>query len=128
MSQGTYFFTSGTLRDALDNGYFANLYPYLDYMPNYCWELGNRSHDSDILDTAFYGDDEVVSIYGLYSTPMTATGYFLRQDWMDKLGLGKAGELKTYDDLHSVLAAFKTAYGPEGAYPMFIFSTFELQR
>ncbi len=127
MSQGVYFFTSGTLQDALDDGYFANLYPYLEYMPNYCWELWDRSHDSDILDTAFYRDDEVVSIYGLYSTPLTSTGYFLRQDWMDKLGLGKAGELKTYDDLHGVLSAFKTAYGPEGAYPMFIFSTFELQ-
>jgi putative aldouronate transport system substrate-binding protein len=127
ISQGAYFFTSGTLQDAVDDDYFANLYPYLDYMPNYCWELYNRSRNSDILDSAFYADDTVVSILGLYSTPLTATGYFLRQDWMDKLNLGKAQDLVTFDDLHSVLTSFKTAYGAEGRYPMMIFSAFELQ-
>ncbi len=127
MSQGAYFFTGGTLQDALDDGYFANLYPYLDYMPNYCRELWVRSEKSDILDSAFYDEGEVVSIYGLYSTPLSATGYFLRQDWMDDLNLGRAQDLVTFDELHGVLTSFKTAYGSEGKYPMMIFSVFELQ-
>ena len=127
MSQAIYFYTGGSYQNAIDDGYFANLYPYLDYMPNYCRELYERSQKSDILDTAFYKDDTVVAIYGLYETPLNSTGYFLRQDWLDDLDLGKASDLKTYDDLYEILKAFKTAYGAEGAYPMMIFNVFELQ-
>lgn len=127
MSQGTYFYTGGSLQNAIDDEYFANLYPYLDYMPNYCWELYNRSKNSDILDTAFYKKDVVAAVYGLYETPLTSTGYFLRQDWLDELDLGKASDLVTFDDLYEVLTAFKAKYGPEGAYPMMIFNSIELQ-
>jgi putative aldouronate transport system substrate-binding protein len=69
----------------------------------------------------------VAAVYGLYETPLTSTGYFLRQDWLDELDLGKASDLVTFDDLYEVLTAFKAKYGPEGAYPMMIFNSIELQ-
>jgi hypothetical protein len=43
MSQGVFYWTSGTLQTAVDDGYFANLYNYREYMPNYLWEIITRS-------------------------------------------------------------------------------------
>jgi hypothetical protein len=36
---------------------------------------------------------------GLFETPIQNTGYMLRQDFMDDLGLGSAHDVKTYDQL-----------------------------
>jgi putative aldouronate transport system substrate-binding protein len=77
------------------------------------------------MDTAFYDEDVWISMVGFYETPLLNTGYMLRQDFMDELGLGNAHNVKTYDQLHEILTAFKTAKGPDFI-PMMIYSTFEL--
>lgn len=126
MSQGASYYTGGTYDQAIDDGYFLNLYDWTQYMPNYMWELYDRSATSDILERAYYKPGIMVSFYGLYSTPLYSTGYFIRQDWMDDLGLGSSDDIRTIDDLYQVLTAFKAGYGDRGAFPMMVFSCFEL--
>jgi putative aldouronate transport system substrate-binding protein len=126
MSQGAFFWTSGTLQQAVDDGYFANFYEYRDYLPNYLYEIYSRSlTDSTIMDTVFYKKDVWVSMSGLFETPIQNTGYMLRQDFMDELGLGDAHEVKTYDQVHEILKAFKAAKSAD-FYPMMVFSSMEL--
>jgi putative aldouronate transport system substrate-binding protein len=126
MAQGAYFWTSGTLQQAVDDGYFANFYEYRDYIPNYLYEIYSRSlTDSTIMDTVFYKDDVWITMYGLFETPIQNTGYMLRQDFMDELGLGDAHEVKTYDQVHEILKAFKVAKSGD-FYPMMVFSSMEL--
>jgi putative aldouronate transport system substrate-binding protein len=126
MSSAAYFWTSGTLQDAVDDGYFANFYEYKDYIPNYLYEVYSRSlNDKNIMDQVFYKDDVWVSMSGFYETPLLNTGYMLRQDFMDELGLGNAHDVKTYDQFHEILMAFKAAKGSDFV-PMMIYNTFEL--
>jgi putative aldouronate transport system substrate-binding protein len=126
MSQATFYWKSGTLQSAVDDGYFANLYEYKEYMPNYLWEINTRSEtNSNLKPTVFYKPDVWVSMSGLFKTPIQNTGYMLRQDFMDELGLGSAHDVKTYDQLHEILKAFKAAKD-ESFWPMMVYSTFEL--
>jgi putative aldouronate transport system substrate-binding protein len=126
MSQGAYFWKSGTLQDAVDDGYLINFYDYKEYLPNYLWEINNRSKvNANLKPTVFYKPEVWVSMSGLFETPIQNTGYMLRQDFMDELGLGNAHDVKTYDQLHEILTAFKTAKG-EGFWAMMVYSTFEL--
>jgi putative aldouronate transport system substrate-binding protein len=125
MSQGAYFWTSGTLQEAVDDEYFANIYPYKDYMPNYLYQVYTRSQQSKMVkDSVFYKDDVWVSMSGFYDTPILNTGYMLRQDIMDELGLGNAHDVKTYDKLYEILQAFEVARG-ENFWPMMVYNTFE---
>ena len=126
MSQAAYYWKSGTLQDAIDDGYFANVYKYKDYIPNYLWEVNDRSKtNGNVKPTVFYKDDVWIGMYGFFRTPIQNTGYMLRQDFMDELGLGNAHDIKTYDQLHDILTAFKAAKSSD-FWPMMIYSTFEL--
>jgi putative aldouronate transport system substrate-binding protein len=126
MSQGLSFWTSGTPQQAVDDGYFANIYEYREYMPNYLWEINTRSKTNvNIKPTVFYKEDVWVSMYGFFKTPIQNTGYMLRQDFMDELGLGSAHDVKTYKQLHDILTAFKAAKSDD-FWPMMIYSTFEI--
>jgi putative aldouronate transport system substrate-binding protein len=123
--QGGFFYTTGTLRQAVDDGYFANLIDYKDYMPCYLYENYAASKTNpDILNYIYYDAETMPVIYGRYKEVNPNMGFYLRQDWLDKLGLGLAEDVKTYEQLTDIMAAFKTEQ-PE-AYPMFMFSAIEL--
>ncbi len=125
LGQFNYYYSGGTMEQAIEDEYIVNLYLYRDYMPNYLWEVQTRSAGSTIKDTVFYRDDLWTAFFGMYKTPMFSTGYFLRQDWMDALGLGESSSIQTFDQLHDILTAFKSAY-PDAS-PMMLFSSFELE-
>lgn len=123
--QGGYFYTNGTLRQAVEDGYFANLINYKDYMPCYLYENYQAAKTNpDILNYIYYDSETMPIIYGRYKEVNPNMGFYLRQDWLDKLNLGLAEDIKTYDQLTEVMKAFKTVQ-PE-SYPMFMFSTIEL--
>jgi putative aldouronate transport system substrate-binding protein len=126
MSQGAYYWTSGTLQDGVDDGYLVNFYNYREYLPNYLWEINSRSKiNANLKPTVFYKPEVWISMAGLFETPIQNTGYMLRQDFLDELNLGNAHDVKTYDQLHDILTAFKAAKD-ETFWPMMIYSTFEL--
>ena len=126
--QGGYFYSGGTLKNAVEDGYFVNVKPYQDYMPCYMWETYNRSIvNPDTMDRIFYDKETIISLPGFLVEPAPSMGYFLRQDWMDKLGLGKAIDVHTYDQLHNCLVAFKNMKAEQGEdiFPMFFSSNVE---
>ena len=128
--QGSYFYSGGTLKNAIEDGYFVNLKPYQDYMPNYMWETWDRSQTNpDVMNTVFYDKDTIASMAGMLVEPAPGMGLFLRQDWMDKLGLGKAIDVTTYDEFHKCLVAFKNMKAEQGEdiFPMFINNCVEVQ-
>ena len=123
MDQGGSFYTTGTLKSGIEEGYFANLYLYKDYMPNYLYEVGvNSETNVDIYAKAFYDSETITTIYGMVHDPVPAEGYMLRQDWLDEMGMGDAIDVETYDQLEKVLYAMKTNYTRNGkeCFPLFI--------
>jgi putative aldouronate transport system substrate-binding protein len=131
MDQAFYFYRGGTVKDAIfEEKYFINFYDYLEYMPNYLYEVWNRSKingvfdkKADVYQTVFHEDNLIASITGMLVEPAPGTGYWLRQDYLDELGLGKASDITTFDELHDALAAIYNNYG---IHPFAIFSTIEL--
>ncbi len=120
MCQAMYFYT-GTARSAIDDDWFINLYDYREYMPNYLYELWSRD-DIDVLKYGRIDDVTWPAIYGMLVEPAPGSGYMLRQDWMDKYGLGDASDVDTFDEMHDVLTGFKSN-GVE--WPMEIFNCIE---
>ena len=121
MDQANYFYT-GTARSMIEDDWFINFYDYRDYMPNYLFNLWDRD-DIDVLKYGRVDDTTWPTMYGMLIDPAPGSGYMLREDIMDDLGLGLAKDIKTFDQWHDVLAAFK-ANGVQ--WPMAIYSSIEL--
>ena len=125
------FYKQGTLKNAIEDGYFANFYDYMDYLPNYFWEIKNRAqYNKNVMGKVFYDKTTIPALYGLVCDPCSAMGYFLRQDWLDELGMGKAEDYKTYEQVHDAVTAFKVnmsnnQYNNSEIYPFFIMSVVE---
>ena len=126
-----WFLYSGTLDQALDEGYFADLYEYRHLMPNFMWEIHTRAQTNpDVMNTMFYKHTHLVTLYGLVMDPVPSMGYVLRQDWMDTLGLGSSLDVETFEDMHDILTAFKVnmsnnQYNKSDIFPFFIYSVGE---
>lgn len=118
---GGYSYYSGTVRNAIEDGWFVNLYDYKDYMPNYVYEATSRDN-VDTYARVFYADDIIPCFYTMYPDPVPANGYLCRKDWCDKLGL-KVEEIDTFDEVHDMLVGFKSL-GAES--PMEIYKTIEI--
>ena len=71
--------------DAISEGWFANIYDYREYAPNYFFQADN--YTQRVHDTIYYSDDQVVWFYGILKNPTPATGLCMRGDWLDKLGV-----------------------------------------
>ena len=115
-------FYTGTPRSMVEDGWFINFYDYREYMPNYLYNLWDRN-DIDVLKYKRVDDTTWPTMYGMLIEPAPGSGYMLRQDIMDDLGLGLASDVKTFDQWHDVLAAFK-ANGME--WPLAIYKAVEL--
>ena len=128
--QGMFFYT-GTVEQALDEGYFADLWDRRDLMPNFMWEIHHRSlTNPSCLNVLFYKKSHLTTLYGLVMTPVPTMGYVVRQDWMDTLGLGSSLDIETWDQMHDIMTAFKVnmsnnQYGNGELYPFFIYSVGE---
>jgi len=121
MDQANYFYT-GPARSMIDDEWFINFYDYRDYMPNYLYNLWDRN-DIDVLKYGRLDDTTWPAMYGMLIEPAPGSGYMLRQDIMDDLGLGKAEDVKTFDQWYDVLTAFKN----NGVkFPLGIYKTIEL--
>ena len=99
---------------ALDEEIFVNLLDYEDSMPHYAAIIHS---DSQIFNEVSTPEGNLVAFYSLYDYTKYGgrgdKGYFIRQDWLDDLGLDMP---KTYDQLHDVLTAFKTEKGANSAF------------
>ena len=108
-------FHPGSVPDAIADGYYANLYDYMDYMPNYTYQIAKWDYDKDVLNRIFYDDELIACFYGMTYNPTPRMGYCIRGDFLDQVGM-KAEDIDTYDKVHNALVAFKSAGLSE--YPM----------
>ena len=120
MSHGLTYYGKNA-RNAIDEGWFANLYDYKEYMPNYLNYVKSLD-DLDVYNTVYYDDETIVWFYGIMKDATPAIGYMTRGDWLDKLGL-KADDITTYDDIHDMLTRFKTELNVQ--WPMQVCDTIE---
>ena len=99
---------------ALDEEIFVNLLDYEDLMPHYSAIINS---DPNVFNEVSTPEGNLVAFYSLYDYNKYGgrgdKGYFIRQDWLDDLGLDMP---KTYDQLHDVLTAFKTEKGADSAF------------
>ena len=99
---------------ALDEEIFVNLLDYEDAMPHYSAIINS---DAKIFNEVSTPEGNLVAFYSLFDYNKYGgrgdKGYFIRQDWLDDLGMDMP---KTYDQLHDVLTAFKTEKGANSAF------------
>ena len=114
----------GAFRDAiLEEGYFANLYDYREYMPNYVYEATYNMDDVTTYRSVFSEEDLIMNFLCLYKEAELNDLLFVRGDWLAKLGM-KNTDLVTLDDWHNMLVGFKSQLDIE--YPMTLYSTLEV--
>jgi putative aldouronate transport system substrate-binding protein len=82
-----------------------------EYAPDYLRTIESQPSYQDIV---YQKDGTMLGVYGLYLYDYTAvsSGIFIRQDWLDDLGLDTP---VTYDDWYDVLTAFKDEKGADAA-------------
>lgn len=123
MMGGAMSFYPGTPKNSVEDGYFVNLYDYLDYIPNYTHQVVYNDYDKDVYNRIFFDPETVVCFYGMVHDPTPKMGYCIRGDFLDKLGI-KGEDLKTYDQVHDALVAIKNAGISQ--HPMDITKTVEM--
>lgn len=115
----------GPERALLDEGYFANIYDYRDYAPNYFYLTANADPtDRNTYDRVFLSPTEVASMWVIYANPVINGGYAARGDWLKKMGLSR-DSIVTWDDYFEVMKAVRTEY-PTCEYPWGMTSTIDL--
>lgn len=98
---------SGTVKEAVEDEYFINIYDYRDYCPNYMYEAVYRdTSDKATYADVFYEDDFVYSFWDLYDGKVVSMGPVVRNDWLAKIGMTREG-IKTWDNVYDMMVAEK---------------------
>jgi putative aldouronate transport system substrate-binding protein len=98
---------TGSIDDAVDgDAFLLNYAPYLDDMPNYSAVLSQYPEAKQTITSADTG--YMVAFPEIYEDVGDVSGYMIRQDYLDALGMDVP---ETYDELHDLLAASVAEYG-----------------
>lgn len=98
------FYSTG-VNGAYNDGIIIDLKPHVDdYAPNFYDALESCNFTKN----AFNDDGKLLAFVDVVEKKYAETGYVLRQDWLDELGM--AGP-ETYDQTYEVLKAMKEYYG-----------------
>ena len=103
------YHTGGSLSQAIEDELIINHYDYKDYAPNYCrWAKDFQWIDAMWGNVNNPGMTKWSGFVDFYDEPCQTTGYFMRGDWLDELGLD-AYTPDTYDEWHDQLKAIQVA-------------------
>ena len=123
MSQASYFY-GGVFKDAItEDNWFANIYDYREYCPNYFYEVTKDPSDKNIRSTVFIDDNVVGNFYCLRDKAYKQNTLFVRSDWLDRIGWTRE-DIVTWQDTHDLLTAFKTNI-ETATYPCLLYNTLE---
>ena len=103
------YYPKGTLA-MVEDGYFVNIYDHKEWMPNYLYR-GKWEHPEDTAtyESVYYTDTMVPLAHVMWDDHVvTDSGFCVRQDMLDKVGL-KASDLHTWDDFTEAMKAVKSA-------------------
>lgn len=116
MNQADLFYP-GTEIDAIENEYFANIYDYRDYCPNYMYFI--RSHmeeDSNLYDMCFIDDTHISKFLAVGDQPgLAVSTVAVRGDWLDELDMN-VDDITLVDDYENLARLMKSEMGAE--YPI----------
>lgn len=120
MNQADIFYP-GTEIDAIEQGYFVNIYDYKEYCPNYIYYiLSNMDRDKNLYDQCFLDNTHISKFLGLNNEGgLDATIIAVRADWLDKLGINK-DDIDTIDEYTTVARLMRTELG--ATYPIALIS------
>ena len=126
ITAGFYAYHQGSsLAEAIEEEIIINHFDWKDYAPNYTYQAKKWK----FID-AMWGNVNTPTttkwsgFVDYYDEPCMTTGYFMRGDWLDELGLD-AYEYRTFDEWHDVLMAVKTAGFENCEYPLQIYSNID---
>ncbi|NLO48427.1 MAG: hypothetical protein GX111_08940 [Clostridiales bacterium] len=114
---GGTFYSTATIDENIEEGFYVNLYDYMEYMPNYIYQVTFDPADQDLYERVFYKKDIIATFYAIEDVAFIASNYLARGDWLDELGLDN-DDIITWDDVHNMLTLFKANYC-EFPFPMF---------
>jgi putative aldouronate transport system substrate-binding protein len=77
---------TGTLQEAVDDGFYANLYDYKEYMPNYYRSVFAHPEDINVQATIMPYPETIYVFYCEYGEWQTRDCLAARGDWLDRLG------------------------------------------
>lgn len=118
------FYYKGVFREGItEDNWFANIYDYRDYCPNYFYEVTKDPNDKNIYRSVFLEDDVVGSFYCLRDKAYKQNTIFVRSDWLDRIGWTR-DDIVTWQDTHDLLMAFKTNI-ETATYPTLLYNTLE---
>ena len=82
-----------TIEEAVEDGYYVNIWDYRDYCPNYIYQVTyDRKKDTNTYATVFRSPDFIGAFYTMSRHAVISMNYLARGDWLSKLG-------KTNDDI-----------------------------
>ena len=97
----------GSYYEAVDDGYFVNLYDYRAYCPNYIYQATRDPADLATYEGVFYDEDFIIAFYCLWEDPYYSANKVIRGDYLEKVGM-QAEDLVTWDDWFNALSAIQS--------------------
>jgi ABC-type glycerol-3-phosphate transport system substrate-binding protein len=121
------YWQQGSTKNMVTSGYYVNLADYRNDIPNFLYQIPRWDYNPDLIATLWLDSETILSMASFIENSMPGTGYFIRGDWADEVGI-PVQSIETYDDLHNYLVAVKNKYSTPDAevYPIEFFSTVEL--
>ena len=79
---GATAYTSETPEKNIEDGWWVNLYDYMDYMPNYIYQATFDPDDDTTFYTVFYRENIIPAFYALSDVAFIGSNYMARGDWL----------------------------------------------
>ena len=115
----------GSLTQCIDDEVIINHYDYREYAPNFCKWAKDWQHIEGMWGRVnMPTTDKWIAFVDFYDQPCQTTGYFMRGDWLDKLGLDAYSAI-TFDDWYDQLMAIKVAGFENCEYPLQVYSSID---
>ena len=126
ITAGFYAYHQGSsLNAAIEEELVINHYDWKEYAPNYCrWAKDYEWLEGMWSNVNNPGFDKWIGFVEFNDEPNCSTGYFVRGDWLDELGLNSL-DVYTYDEWHDMLMAIKTAGFENCEYPLQVYSNID---
>ena len=123
MSQANAFYTGVFSEGVTQDGWFANIYDYREYCPNYFYEVTKDPTEVSLRNSVFMEDDVVGAFFCLRDKAYKQNSIFVRSDWLDRIGWTR-DDIVTWQDTHDLFVAFKTQI-ETATYPCILYSNIE---
>ncbi|NLO48211.1 MAG: hypothetical protein GX111_07845 [Clostridiales bacterium] len=97
----------GSYREAIDEGFFINIYDYKNYCPNYIYQATFDPSDTNTFEYIFFDTDSIIAFYSIGSETYAPVGKVIRGDYLERVGMTN-DDIVTWDDWFTALSLIKS--------------------